>query len=100
MSRDMDYELKQQAEGAERQRRLSMEKEDVSGHGMIHGTQDTAGSVNQIMDKHLLVKLLHQRAHEMQVQSRGIQRLAELVSAAGPHDFDLFSVLFTVLKVR
>lgn len=101
-NREIEKLEKEQHEGLKRQSRLGMHDQttDTAGYGMIQGTQQTGDVVNRVMDKDVLVRMLHQRSHELQMSARGMQRLAELVGAAGPHDFELFSVLFNILKLR
>jgi hypothetical protein len=106
MSRDFDEKLKEKLEeqraGAERQRRGIFEggggapmESDAAGYGMVQGNQ-----VNQVMDKLVVVKMLYQRASEIEANARGIRRLAELVNAAGNTDFDLFAMILTIVRTR
>jgi hypothetical protein len=106
--RDFDEKLKEKLEeqraGAERQRRGIFEggggagapmESDAAGYGMVQGNQ-----VNQVMDKLVVVKMLYQRANEIEANARGIRRLAELVNAAGNTDFDLFAMILTIVRTR
>jgi hypothetical protein len=106
--RDMELEekLKEQREGAERQRHgvfagggagAPMES-DAAGYGRIQGNQTDVA--NRVMDKRVCQQLLHVRAKELQQQAAGMQRLAELISAAGDYDYQLFTALLTMLDRR
>jgi hypothetical protein len=88
--RDIDYELKQQAEGVERQRRLGEQK--VSGSA---GQSDVA---TRVMDKRVCQQTLHVRANELEQQAVGLRRLAEIIGAAGDYDYPLFTAVLTLAK--
>jgi hypothetical protein len=64
--------------------------------------QDTAGvsgeQLNKVMDKRVIVDLLHQKARLMQQQANGLRRLADLVQATTDHDYPLFTILLAMVK--
>jgi len=86
-----EYSKQREAEKQDR-----MASHDTAGQGMIQGAQ----AVNQIMDKRLVVSMLHTRAGELRRQAEGIERLAQLVGAASDHDYHLFSYLLTMTDRR
>jgi hypothetical protein len=111
MSRDFDEKLKEKLEeqrtGAERQRRGIFEggggagapmESDAAGYGRVQGNQTDVA--NRVMDKRVCQQLLHVRAKELQQQAAGMQRLAELIGAAGDYDYQLFTALLTMLDRR
>lgn len=73
---------------------------DAAGYGnrMVQGNQTDVA--NRVMDKRVCQQLLHVRAKELQQQAAGMQRLAELIGAAGDYDYQLFTALLTMLDRR
>lgn len=80
---------------AEMQDRIASQS-DSAGHGLIQG----AAGANKIMDKRIIVSLLHNRAGELRRNAEGIERLAQLMGAASDHDYHLFSTVLTLLDRR
>jgi hypothetical protein len=98
----MNYENQREPTPEEiRRRRDEKMKHDQAGQ--VSSQADTYGvaqGINQVMDKRIVVSALHNRAGEMRSRADGLERLAELLSAAAHHDYALFAAVLSLLDRR
>lgn len=73
---------------------------DSAGYGAIQGAQAMDTATNRVMDKRVVVNMLHNRVGELRRNADGVERLAQLMSAAGDHDYQLFAVILDKLQLR
>lgn len=79
----------QYSEKLKRQEEMRHEA-DCAGAGQITGSQ--------VMDKRVVMNMLHQKAHVLDTQARGLLRLADLVQATTDHDYPLFTTILAMVK--
>lgn len=91
-AQNFDNEMKRQGEGRVRQASL--------GAGAMPSNMMVDTAPNRVMDKRLCQDMLFQRAAELERQSAGIRRMAELIGATSDNDYALFMAVLTMVDRR
>lgn len=76
------------------------EADRAGGVGVTQGAQAMDTLATRVIDKRICQNVLFQRAGELERQSIGIRRLAELVGATSDNDYPLFVALLAMTSPR